>query len=709
VSVVAPPGYGKTVLLADWASRAGEPVAWLTLDALDNDPSVFLAYLAASIDRIEPIDDAVAAAIASPPSRVLASAVPHLAHALYAIGRPATVVLDDAQRLEDRTCLDALTQLLDYLPPGLRVAVASRAEPDLPLGRIRARGDLLEVAGGDLALDAEEAQAIAGAAGWSLAPSEAQALVERTEGWAAGVYLAAISGRRDGVGRARIEISGRSDHVADYFRSEFGAALQDEDLALLTRTSILEVVEPSPADALVEGTDAAPRLARLARANQLIGAVSGPGAAYRYHGLLREFLLSELERREPGMTPVLHRRAVAWYAAAGRTELAIEHAFAGDDPDLAAGLVSRVMLATLYGGRGDTLDRWLGGFEDAVFAAHPPLAIIGAWIHALHGRPSATDRLADIAERSTFIGDPGDGSASFGSARAMLRALLCRRGPEDALANAAFAASAEPPGSPWRTNALALLGSAHLMLGDKAAADAAYAEAIESGAMAGSMVALAKRASLALSRGDATASDAFARSGEAVLERAAYGNLVPALLVNAVSARVAIHLGDLRRARERLVLAQLALPSASTAAPWFSVDALLELARAYLAVSDPAGAQVALREAALIARRRPALGILTTELAEMRTRIDEASIVLIGSSALTPAELRVLPVLSTHLQFEEIGARLHLSPHTIKTQARSIYSKLGASNRSEAIERAVEIGLLEPYPGLALTARPQRR
>jgi len=709
VSVVAPPGYGKTVLLADWAARAGEPVAWLTLDALDNDPSVFLSYLAVAIDRIAPIDGAVAAAIAAPPSRVLATAVPHLARALHEIGRPAIVVLDDAHRLIDRTCLDALAQLLDYLPPGLRLAIAARAEPDLPFGRIRARGDLLEITGRDLAVDAEETEAIAGAAGWRLAPSEARALAERTEGWAAGIYLAAVAGRREGPGRASVDVSGRSGFIAEYLRSELSADLQDEDLGFLARTSILEIVEPPVAEAVVETRGLAGRLAALAHSNQLIQAVSGPDTAYRYHGLLREFLLSELERREPGMTPTLHRRAATWYAAADRTDLAIEHALVGDDTDMAARLVTAVTLSTLYGGHGDTLDRWLRSFDDGAFARYPPLAVIGAWIHSLHGRPEAADRLADIAERSTFTGHPGDGSASFESARAMLRALVCRRGPEDMLADATFAVSAERPGSRWRTSALFLLGSAHLMLGDETAADAAFVDAIEAGAMAGAMVALAKRASLALARGDATAADGFARESEAVLGRAAYGNLVTALLVNAVSARVAIHLGDLPRARERLVLAQLARPSASTAAPWFSVDALLELARAYLAVSDPAGAQVAVREAEAIARRRPRLGTLTTQLAEMGERLAEASVVLVGSSTLTPAELRLLPILSTHMQFVEIGARLGLSRHTIKTQARSIYAKLGASNRSEAIELAVDIGLLEPFPGLTLAARPLRR
>jgi LuxR family maltose regulon positive regulatory protein len=388
--------------------------------------------------------------------------------------------------------------------------------------------------------------------------------------------------------------------------------------------------------------------------------------------------------------------------------LAIEHALDGGDIDLAAPLVASAMLATLYGGHGDTLDRWLGHFDDAAFARHPPVAVLGAWVHLLHGRSDATDHLADIAERSTFDEDPGDGSASFVSGRAMLRAMMGRHGPEDVLANAIVAVGAERQGGPWRTNALALLGSAHAMLGDDVAADAAYAEAIDAGAMAGSMVALARRASLALARGDSAVAASFASAADSVLEMAAYGNLLSALLVNATSARVAIHLGDLARARERLVLAQLARPSASTAAPWFSVGALLELARAYLAISDLAGAQVAVREADVIARRRPGLGTLTHELEEMRARLRDASGVLIGSSTLTPAELRLLPILSTYMHFDEIGERLHLSPHTVKTQARSIYAKLGASNRGEAIERAVEIGLLEPYPGLALTPRSPR-
>jgi len=168
---------------------------------------------------------------------------------------------------------------------------------------------------------------------------------------------------------------------------------------------------------------------------------------------------------------------------------------------------------------------------------------------------------------------------------------------------------------------------------------------------------------------------------------------------------VLAHLGDLGRARKELASAQLVRPLASYALPCFSVDALLELARAYLAVSDPAGAQVVVREAEQIVHRRPALGTLTNELLEIRRRLADASITLAGSSSLTAAELRLLPLLPTYLSFQEIADRLGVSRNTVKTHAMSVYGKLQASSRGEAVERAVDLGLLEPFPALGLAPR----
>jgi LuxR family maltose regulon positive regulatory protein len=167
-----------------------------------------------------------------------------------------------------------------------------------------------------------------------------------------------------------------------------------------------------------------------------------------------------------------------------------------------------------------------------------------------------------------------------------------------------------------------------------------------------------------------------------------FDGFVSVLFVDAINARVAIQRGDFDRGRECLVRAQLLRPVANHAAPWLSVDALLNLSRAYLALSDPAGAQLALREAEQILRRRPSLGTLTTQLVDVRARLKDATATLIGSSALTSAELRVLPFLPTYLSFQEIAERLMISRNTVKTHAMSIYGKLWASSRGEAVERA---------------------
>jgi LuxR family maltose regulon positive regulatory protein len=455
VSVIAPPGYGKTILLADWASRERRPVTWLTIDDFDNEPSVFLTYLAAALDRLAPIDPGVGRAIGSSPTRLLATAVPRLAAAVHRIGEPAVLILDDAHRLVDRTCLDALVALIDHLPDGFQIALAGRAEPDLNLARLRARRDLLEIGALELALDVDETRRLTAAAGRSLTPDQVSVLHERTEGWATGIYLATLAGTGSlDPGRATVMVSGQDPAIADYLRSELLSNLGDEDQTFLTRASILEVVAPSVAEAVTGMSGAAERLRSLARDNRLVAPLAGGAPSYRFHQVLSEYLRAELERREPGATTELHRRAAAWFEGAGRLEVAIEHALAGADEATAARLVLAITLPMHYAGHTDLLDRWIRTFDETTFERLPPLAVVGAFVNGVTGRAEAAERLAHIAERSTFAGRPGDGSASFESARAILRAAMARRGPDDMLANSRLAVEAEPATSPWRPLAL---------------------------------------------------------------------------------------------------------------------------------------------------------------------------------------------------------------------------------------------------------------
>lgn len=712
VAIIAPPGYGKTVLLSDWAARETRDVAWLTLGEHDNDASVFLTYLAAAIDRIEPIDPAIGKALAVRGSRILATAVPRLASELHRRRRPGMLILDDVHRLTDRTCLDALGALLELLPHGFQMAMAARTTPDLPFGRLRANRQLLEIGRDQLAFDVPETETFVARAGHRLSRQQAEELTERTEGWAAAIYLSTLARGRRATRVARLDdVSGHDGYIAEYLRSELEPIVDDDDVTLLTRTSILDALEPGLVEAISGSADAQRRLQRLARTNLLIGEVVGPETSYRFHHLLQDHLREELGRREPGIEPELHSRAAAWYASVGRPELAIEHTIASGDVDAAARLVEGATLRTYLLGHGDRLDRWLAGFDDPVFERQPGLAVGAALIHALSGRPDAADHMADIVERSTLLGVPANGAASLESARAMLRAVMVRQGPDDAIANATLAVAAEGPGSPWRTLACEALAMGHILRGDVSTADAMLAAAVDAAPGGGSYAfyALALRASLAMAARDWEAATRYARESHERFGRMHFDAVGSSVLVHAVAARVAIHHGELARGREELVRAQLVRPLASYALPSTAVVGLLEVARAYLSIADPAGAGSAVAEAERIVHRRPDLGVLVEQLAALRRRSAESGHALAGPSTLTPAELRVLPMLSTHLKFEEIAERLYVSRHTVKAQAVSIYGKLDVSSRGEAIDRAIEIGLLEPFPGLRLTGRVSGR
>jgi len=707
VSIVAPAGYGKTLLLAEWASREPGLVAWLTIDDFDNDATTFLSYLATAFDRVAPVGDSMAGALSAAGSQILRAAVPRLAAALFSWPAPGLLVLDDIHLLHDPACLDALAVLLDHLPPGFQVVLAARQPSDLSLARLRGNRSLVELGPSDLAFDDVETAALVEGAGARVTRDEASLLAARTEGWAAAIYLATLDRRSSAIDmRPADGVSGRDAFIESYLQAALEPGLDESDIALLTRTSILTAIEPGAAEAVAGTPGATNRLRDLARQNQLIIRLAGPDGAYRYHHLLSDYLRQQLERREPDTIAELHRRAATWYEAAGRSEFAIEHAFEGGDIDTAARLFCATAVRTHYRGQDDLLGRWLRRFDPGALERHPGLATLSGWLHAFEGRADAADRMAALADLSTVEGTVGDGAASFASSRALLNAVLMRHGTDDMLANASLAVAEEDPGSVFRMSALNELATARMLKGETDAADAIWVEAVASEGDTGAVpyLPLACRAALAIERGDWTAAGRLARASHEALERTRLGVIATTLMVHAVNARVAVHRGDRRHAEEELAHGQLVRPQASYAMPCFAVWPMLELARTYLAIADPAGARSVLSEAERIVRHRPDLGVLNEQLVAMRRQLDDAARTLSGPSTLTPAELRLLPFLSTYLTLEEIGERLSVSRHTVKAHALSIYGKLDASGRSGAIDRAIEIGLLEPFPGLGLGA-----
>lgn len=701
VVVTGPAGYGKTTLLCEWAERDRRPFAWVSVDAADADPVVFLAHVAVALDRLEALDPAVFDAIASPGASNPGRLVRRLGAALAAREHPFVLVLDDLDRSGDALVLDAVATLTDHLPAGSLIAIAARTVPDVRLARLRAEGRSLEVGAADLALDEVQARELLLAVGVRTTKAEARELTGSTEGWPVGLYLAAVSyqqQRRSGT--PPIRFTGDDRFVTDYVRSEVLARVSRERQRFLTRTSILERLSGPLCDAVIGRSGSARTLESIERQNLLLVPLDRQREWYRYHHLFRDVLRAELARREPETIPELHRRAADRFEELGLLEDALFHAHASGDVDRAAGLLQRLGLNAYRSGRIATLRRWLDLLGDEVIARNGGLALMAAWIAALGGDPVAADRWVAAAGRVPDTGPSLHGSASLRSSAAMVHATMSLGGVEAMYRAAQLAVREEPGTSPFRASALAYLGLATLIRGDAEAADILFAEASEVGMSVGgapaASLALAERSLIATANGDRDAAAAYAGRARDVVRAAHLDEHITTGAVHAASARVALRAGDHEQARTELAAAQRLRPILTRGFPTISVQARLELARVHVGLSDVPGARTLLAEVDEILTHRPDLGTLTEQASELRKHVGSVrSGRSPGPTTLTVAELRILNLLPTHLSFREIGALLFVSPNTVKTQAISIYRKLGVSTRSGSVDAARKLGLIE--------------
>src|SRR5512132_1853502 len=312
-TVVAPAGYGKTTLLAKWAEADPRPFAWVALDARDDDAVVFLRYIVAAIHSVEPLPDEVFAALSGPGGSTWTNRVPRVGSALGALERPLVLVLDDLHAVANPSCLDVLAALFEYVPAGSQIAVASREDPALPLARWRAHGLVPEIGVTALRLDEQEATLLLAAAGVELHADALSALTEQTEGWPAGLYLAALSLRAGAPSSASAAgFSGGDRFVSEYFRFELLSRLPAAEAEFLKYTSVLDRMCGGLCDAVLETTRSADTLESLERRNCFVVPLDRTGEWYRYHHLFGQLLRTELERSEPDILPELNRRAMAW-------------------------------------------------------------------------------------------------------------------------------------------------------------------------------------------------------------------------------------------------------------------------------------------------------------------------------------------------------------------------------------------------------------
>jgi LuxR family maltose regulon positive regulatory protein len=705
VRVAAPAGYGKTTLLAQWAARDPRPFAWVSLEHRDDDPVSFLTYVAAALDGIHPIDPAVFRGSAAANDSMWSTGLPRLGAALAAMPEPIVLVLDDVHELQHPDCRDALEPLSKHLPDDSQLVVSGRVDGVLPFSRIRADRRLVEVGPSELALTNAEAHSLLAGAGVTVTESQATELNSHVEGWAAGLHLAALFMQESEDPEAITTFTGKDRFVADYLRSEHLSRLKRGDVQFLTRTAVLDRMSGALCDELLEQTGSAEKLQSLEASNFFVVPLDHEREWYRYHHLFGEMLRAELERLEPELVPVLHRRAASFAERNGLVDEAIEHAEAGGDVDEVARLVGTFALSFFRSGRVATVERWFKSFDEPeLLEDYPAVAAFGAWIHALRGRPDDADRFARALEYTNNDGPMPDGSASARPWAAIVRALLCHHGIEGMRADAELALEELSPSSFWRSSALLFLGVAVLFEGDLERAEEIFIETAESatgtGANYAGLVAHSELALLALDRRDlATAESEVAQAGEFLLNQP-IEDYVPAAIYLAASARLALESGQAASARKLLVSAMRLRAYMSRAVPWLVVQMRLELARAHLNLADVEGARTLLREADDVIQHRPALGTLAQQTRDLRSQLANVSSVGAGwASTLTAAELRLLPLLTTHLSFREIAERLFVSRNTVKSQAISVYRKLDASSRSEAIERAVEVGLVDaPLP-----------
>ncbi|MFL6295261.1 MAG: LuxR C-terminal-related transcriptional regulator [Actinomycetes bacterium] len=697
ICLVAPAGYGKTTLLAQWAQDRGRRVGWVSLDRHDNDPVVLLTYIAAAVDRVEPIDPGVFHALTSPGASLAATVVPRLAAAVSSMTQPLALVLDHMEVLSNWECLHMVAELAAQLPKGSQLLLASRATLPLPVALLRARGQLVEIGIDELAMDQQEGYALLDGAGVQLAQAETTELIKRTEGWPAGLYLAALALRAGDSGRSGgIAFTGDDQFVAEYLRSEVLARLSSEQLTFLTRTSVLERMCGPLCDAVLAAKGSDQVLETLVRSNLLLIPLDRRHGWYRYHHLFQELLRAELDRREPKLVPELHVRAAVWCEANGLPELAIDHAQAADDTDRAARLVASATIPTYAGGRIETVGRWLQWFQDhGVVEQHLPVAVLGTFVQALLGKPAAAERWAAATEHGAAGALP-DGSTAE-SWVALVRALLCRDGVDRMGADAEIAVAELAPASRWRPPALFLEGVVWILAGEPDRADPVLAHTVEVATKVGGLpvasVALAERAIVAMQQQDWKRAATLAEQASGVVEAGHLDNYIMSALVYSVAARTALHQGKVSQAHQQLARAARLRPLLTSAIPWLAVQTLLEQGHVWLVLDDAAGARVVLRQAHDILRRRPDLGVLPSQTEELQSKLNTLHADTKGVSSLSTAELRLLPLLSTHLTFAEIGQRLYLSHNTVKTQAISIYRKLGVASRGQAVQRAQQLGL----------------
>ena len=694
----APPGSGKTVVLLQWAAAESKPVAWLRLDPGDNDPHVLLQYLAAALASVPGAETAELTSLLRrrhQPS--LQRALPELGAAVAA-ARPFLLVLDDCQYVKNTACWDIVELLLSELPERAQLALATRADPPLPLGRIRARGDLLELRFGELALDRGEVAELLRLHGVHVDEPTLSALLDLTEGWATGLYLALLASRDVAPGEVLRHVRGDQRDIAAYLLGEVLDREPRDLQTFLLETSILDELSAPLCAAVTGRDDAGEVLAKLARDNAFVMALDDCGVSFRYHRLFAELLYARLEQARPGDAPALHRAAAHWYEGNGDPERAVRHWLATGDVAATVVSVGQVCGRYLQAGRAESARRLLRLFSEEQLLSYASLAVCAGWAFAA-GAPRSDEQRhwVRLLRGLRFDDAPAcDGASSLRSSYTLLMAELAPEGltPQRELFKLAVSLETQP-GTFWYDLARLGYGRSLYLTGFASSAEEAL-RALLAETVDAEMRALACATLALVAADDGRWGDVGRWLEEA--ERA-----LPCLDLDGhpgFCALLPLHLAHARLQSHRahpgtMKLAQLVgdhLDTMIPDTPWMALWATVTLAEVACERNNLEAARAWAERASTLLMSYEDAGVLVGRTLLLRERLGLRD----GLVLLTPAERRVLELLPTGVGMAEIARRLYVSRNTVKTHTRLLYRKLGVRSRDEATARARELGLLDP-------------
>ena len=699
--VDAPVGYGKTTLLRSWCAERPAAVVWMTLDAADDDPVRLWMHLATAVERLGQGLGGPALVRLGVRGAGIETAVDEVMNGLVAYGRPATIVLDDLHAVRSERSLRSIEHAIERLPANARLLASTRSDPAISVSRLRARGGLTEIRARDLAFTVDEARELMVREGIALSGESVELLVERTEGWPAGLYLGALWLRDledpdEGV-RA---FAGSTRHVADYLTDEVLTALAPDVRDFLQRTSVLDRFTPELCDAVLGRADSAAVLAELGRSNMFLVALDARERWYRYHHLFGELLQLELGRED---ALALRQRAAAWCRAQGLVEDAIEYAAAAGDAETVAEVLVEHDRELVWGGRLTQFLGWVQWLTVELLLEHPSLAAGGAVAAAMLARPEVeVERLLAVAERSRRE-RPERWSPYVEAIVEVTRSEVIERGDVGAAVEHArrAVAAARAGADVLSVGVLASLAQALFFAGELDETRRIAVQAVERpdapDVPDGYVASLGLLALLDAEQGRTESAEAWAHRGVSFARTRFQADSWMVSLAHLGLALACAAVGRLDEAElEALRGERLRRSSQPTVG---HAHALLVLAQVRVARSRLEQAAGDLRRARRMIAEFPDPGRLPViaasvaqDLTAARANAGHRPIVEEPSAA----ELAVLRGLASGLSRREIGAQLYISLNTVKTHIRELYRKLDVTSRADAVARADALGLLDP-------------